>query len=129
MGIIVVFVVSAQMTLPLLSLLSLVREGQGVDAVGGAEAIISHVMSQVCMCVCLCTVSRPLLRRGKTISLQSIREGVSTSSSVPHLSECLTINQIVFLSIYHPQPVCLRLIQHNHCVLSASILQHGRAIG
>lgn len=24
------------------------REGQGVDAVGGAEAIISHVMSQVC---------------------------------------------------------------------------------
>jgi len=38
--------------------LSLLREGQGVDAVGGAEAIISHVMSQVrcglCPCICVC---------------------------------------------------------------------------
>lgn len=53
-------------------LVSLVREGQGVDAVGGAEAIISHVMSQVCMCKCMCVCWRmydfeAFLQRGESV--------------------------------------------------------------
>ena len=88
-------------------LVSLVREGQGVDAVGGAEAIISHVMSQVCMCKCMCVCWRTISKH----YCKGVNRYVRVTSCVlpPFWSSIvLCIDHTIFLSIPQPTPPHVR---------------------